>query len=73
VTVYVIVQLKMTDRAAHGRYQARFFDAFRKFGGRLPSADKRSIRSNGGKKSRPAAARARFQFQTRLRPKRSHQ
>ncbi|MEH2670998.1 DUF1330 domain-containing protein [Bradyrhizobium elkanii] len=39
VTVYVIVQLKMTDRAAYDRYQARFFDVFRKFNGRLLSAD----------------------------------
>jgi uncharacterized protein (DUF1330 family) len=39
MTVYVIVQLKkMTDRAAYDRYQARFFDVFRKFGGRLLSA-----------------------------------
>ncbi len=37
--VYVIVQLKMTDRAAYDRYQARFFEVFRKFNGRLPSAD----------------------------------
>jgi len=39
VTVYAIVQLKMTDRAAYDCYQARFFDVFRKFGGRLLSAD----------------------------------
>ena len=26
MTVYVIVQLKMTDRAAYDRYQARFFE-----------------------------------------------
>src|SRR3954451_16654587 len=39
MTVYVIVQLKMTDRAAYDRYQARFFDVFRKFSGRLLSAD----------------------------------
>lgn len=39
VTVYVIVQLKITDRAAYDRYQARFFDVFRKFNGRLLSAD----------------------------------
>lgn len=39
MTVYVIVQLKMIDRAAYDRYQARFFDVFRKFGGRLLSAD----------------------------------
>jgi uncharacterized protein (DUF1330 family) len=35
----VIVQLKMIDREAYDRYQARFFDVFRKFGGRLLSAD----------------------------------
>jgi len=37
--VYVIAQLKMTDRAAYDRYQARFFEVFRKFNGRLLSAD----------------------------------
>lgn len=39
MTVYVIVQLKMTDRAAYDRYQARFFEIFKKFSGRLLSAD----------------------------------
>src|SRR5579863_7156850 len=39
MTVYAIAQLKMTDRAAYDRYQARFFDVFRKFSGRLLSAD----------------------------------
>jgi uncharacterized protein (DUF1330 family) len=39
MTVYVIVQLKFTDRAAYDRYQARFFDVFKKFSGRLLSAD----------------------------------
>jgi uncharacterized protein (DUF1330 family) len=39
MTVYVIVQLKMTDRTAYDRYQARFLDVFRKFKGRLLSAD----------------------------------
>ena len=39
MTVYVIVQLKMTDRTAYDRYQAQFFDVFRKFSGRLLSAD----------------------------------
>ena len=39
MTVYVIAQLKMTDRAAYDRYQARFFEVFRKFDGRLLSAD----------------------------------
>ena len=41
MTVYAIVQLKMTDRAAYDRYQARFFDVFKKFKGRLLSADER--------------------------------
>ena len=31
MTVYVIVQLKMTDRAAYDRYQARFFGVFKQF------------------------------------------
>ena len=35
MTVYVIVQLKMTDRAGYDSYQTRFFDVFRKFSGRL--------------------------------------
>jgi len=39
MTVYVIVQLKMTDRPAYDRYQARFFDVFRNFSSRLLSAD----------------------------------
>ena len=39
MTVYVIVQLKMIDRAAYDRYQARFFGVFKKFSGRLLSAD----------------------------------
>jgi uncharacterized protein (DUF1330 family) len=39
MTVYGIVQLKMTDRAAYDRYRARFFSVFKKFGGRLLSAD----------------------------------
>jgi uncharacterized protein (DUF1330 family) len=39
MTVYVIVQLKMTDREAYDRYQARFFEVFKKFSGRLLSAD----------------------------------
>ncbi|HET7887992.1 MAG TPA: DUF1330 domain-containing protein [Bradyrhizobium sp.] len=39
MTVYVIAQLKITDRASYDRYQARFFDVFKKFSGRLLSAD----------------------------------
>jgi uncharacterized protein (DUF1330 family) len=39
MTVYVIVQLNMKDRTAYDRYQARFFEVFKKFSGRLLSAD----------------------------------
>ncbi|MFW6027313.1 MAG: DUF1330 domain-containing protein, partial [bacterium] len=39
MTVYVIAQLKITDRAAYDRYQARFWDVFRQFNGRLLAAD----------------------------------
>ena len=39
MTVYAIVQLKMIDRAAYDRYQARFFGVFKKFDGRLLLAD----------------------------------
>ena len=39
MTVYAIAQLKMTDRAAYDRYQARFFEVFKKFNGRLLAAD----------------------------------
>ena len=43
MTVYAIVQLKMIDRAAYDRYQARFFDVFKKFNGRLLSADENPV------------------------------
>ncbi|MCK1753978.1 DUF1330 domain-containing protein [Bradyrhizobium sp. 137] len=39
MTVYAIAQLKMTDRAAYDRYQERFFDVFKKYGGKLLAAD----------------------------------
>jgi len=42
MTLYVIAQLKVMDRAAYDRYQARFFDVFRKFNGQLLSADESS-------------------------------
>ncbi len=43
MTVYVIVQLKMTDRAAYDRYQAQFFEVFKKISGRLLSADEEPV------------------------------
>ena len=39
MTVYVIAQLKFTDRSAYDRYRTRFWDVFRKFEGRLLAAD----------------------------------
>ncbi len=41
MTVYVIVQLKMTDRAVYDRHQ--FFDVCRKFSGQLLSADEHPL------------------------------
>ena len=43
MTVYVIVQLKMTDRAADDHYQARFFDVFREFSRRLSADEHPSV------------------------------
>jgi uncharacterized protein (DUF1330 family) len=39
VTVYVIVQLKTTDRTAYDRYQVRFSTCSKKLNARLLSAD----------------------------------
>ena len=39
MTVYAIAQLRITDRAAYDRYQARFMDVFRRHRGRLLVAD----------------------------------
>ena len=39
MAVYVLAQLKFTDRVAYGRYQERFMDVMRKFRGRLLAAD----------------------------------
>jgi len=39
MTVYAIAQLKIHDREAYGRYQARFMDVFTQFNGRLLAAD----------------------------------
>ncbi len=47
MSVYVIVQLRMTDRATYDRYQARFFEVFRKFNGRLLAADESPILIEG--------------------------
>lgn len=39
MTVYVVAQLRFTDRPAYDRYQARFMEVFRRFDGRLLIAD----------------------------------
>ena len=39
MTVYVIAQLKFTDRARYNAYLARFAEVFRDSGGRLLAAD----------------------------------
>ena len=39
MTVYVLAQLSIRDRAAYERYQARFMEVFRPFKGRLLAAD----------------------------------
>lgn len=39
MSVYVIAQISITDRAAYNRYQAKFLDVFRKFKGELLAAD----------------------------------
>jgi uncharacterized protein (DUF1330 family) len=39
VTVYIIAQVKFTKEELYRRYQARFFDVFKQFSGRLLAAD----------------------------------
>ena len=43
MTVYVIAQLRFTDRSAYERYQSRFWGVFRKFEGRLLAADEEPV------------------------------
>jgi uncharacterized protein (DUF1330 family) len=39
VTVYVVAQLKFTDRAAYDRYQAAFLPIFQRYAGTVLAAD----------------------------------
>jgi len=41
MSAYIIAQLRFTRREVYDRYQARFFDVFRKFKGRVLVADER--------------------------------
>jgi uncharacterized protein (DUF1330 family) len=43
MSVYIIAQLKFTRRELYDRYQARFFEVFRKFKGRLLVADEQPM------------------------------
>ena len=39
MTVYILAQLTITDPATYGRYQARFMEVFKPFGGTVLSVD----------------------------------
>jgi len=39
MAIYVIAQLRFTDRPAYDRYQVRFMDVFTRYKGRLLAAD----------------------------------
>ena len=39
MTVYVTAQITIKDRAAHARYQSRFMEVFKPFGGTLLAVD----------------------------------
>ena len=41
MNVYAIAQLKITDRAAYDRYQAKFMGVMKRFRGRVLAADER--------------------------------
>lgn len=43
MSVYIIAQLKFTERARYDRYQSRFMGVFTKFKGRLLVADEQPV------------------------------
>src|SRR5436189_6345378 len=43
VSVYIIAQLKFTERERYDRYQSRFFGVFKNFRGRLLVADEHPV------------------------------
>lgn len=43
MSVYLVAQLRFTDRVAYDRYQARFWDVFRQFNGKLLAADEQPL------------------------------
>jgi len=45
--VYAIAMFRIKDRAAYGRYQARFMDVFSRCKGRVLAADERPVKVEG--------------------------
>lgn len=43
MSVYLVAQLRFTDRAAYDRYQAGFWDVFKQFNGRILAADEHPL------------------------------
>jgi hypothetical protein len=43
MSVYIIAQLKFTERARYDRYQSRFFGVFKNFRGKLLVADEHPV------------------------------
>ena len=43
MSVYVIAQLKFTNREVYNRYQSRFMDVFKNFNGKVLVADEQPI------------------------------
>lgn len=41
--MFMTVYVKFTSEDLYRKYQARFFDVFKNFGGRLPSAEEKSL------------------------------
>lgn len=41
MTVFIVAQLRFTHEELYRRYQARFFDVFKQFNGRLLAADEK--------------------------------
>lgn len=39
MSVYVVAQLRFTDRSRYGRYQARFMEVFTRYTGKLLASD----------------------------------
>jgi uncharacterized protein (DUF1330 family) len=47
MAIYVIAQIKFTKEELYRRYQARFFDVFKQFKGRLLVADEKPVVLDG--------------------------